>query len=365
MIYKLLTIVGARPQFIKAAAFSSNLQKYNEFEEVIVHTGQHYDENMANLFFQQLHIPKPKYILQSGGMSHNQMIGYMISEMDKLLYFEKPSAVVVYGDTNSTIAGALSAKKRNIPIVHIEAGVRNYDETMPEEVNRYLTDRMSSLNFCASKQCLNNLIKEGFSNKEINSDCFFSGDIMLDIFISQQKMFTKAVIQDLNLTDTFLDDFILCTIHRESNVNSKLLGIINDKLNDINKDKKILMVAHPRTLRLLNKSNFDVSYEIIHPLGYHQMMYLLKKCKFVITDSGGLSREAYFANKKSLFLLSKPVWPEIIKDNCSILSNPLTSDIFKDYLMLKTLNPNFSNSIFGTGNSTDLIIKEIKNFLKK
>ena len=303
--YKVMTIIGARPQFIKAAIVSKHLAKKKYLTEIIVHTGQHFNKNMSNIFFTQLNIPSPKYLLKTGGGKHNKMISAIIYEVDKIIELEKPSLILVYGDTNSTLAGALAAKKANINIAHIEAGVRNLDEKMPEEINRYITDRISNLNFCVTKKNLANLKNEGFGKSIPYSKAILTGDVMYDIFLEKYEKIKK---KKFNYFDDKIisNNFVLCTIHRASNVDiAANLNEIVQALNKIHKKIPIIFLVHPRTLTSLKKNNINLETITEKPLGYEEVIFYLSKCKFVITDSGGLCREAYFAKKKKSFYIRK------------------------------------------------------------
>ncbi len=363
--YKILTIIGARPQFMKVAAVSKKLKKIKKIREIVVHTGQHYNKSMSDIFFSQLNLPTPKYHLKIGGKSHNIMIGQMMVKLDKIIKDESPSLVLVYGDTNSTLAGAMSAKKNDIAIAHVEAGVRNYDELMPEEANRYITDRVSNLNFCATKLNKNNLLNEGYSKYIQSSKIVLSGDVMYDIYLDTIKKFSEIKIK--KLTNNILhDNFILCTIHRASNVdNPKILREIIDSLNIIHKEIKVLFLVHPRTKKVISNHNISTQVVLKNPTGYEETLFALRKCKYVITDSGGLIREAYFSRKKSILILNNPLWPEINEEKCSINTVPKKSNILSSFTKLKKLNSSFKNKIFGKGNASSIIAKEIEKFLTK
>ena len=351
---KILTIVGARPQFVKAAVISKAISKFNYFREIIVHTGQHYDHNMSEIFFKNLNIKKPKYFLNIKKLNHNPMISKMIFRLDKIYEKEKPDGVIVFGDTNSSLGAALSAKKRKIPIFHIESGVRNYDETMPEESNRYLVDRIADLNFCVTDLNYKNLINEGYYSNIINSKIFKSGDVMFDLFKEIKKK------KNINLKNS-----IICTIHRENNVDdiTNLKNILM-ALDEINKVSPVLMISHPRTKKIILKKKLKYNFEIIDSISYNQMINYIYSCKFVITDSGGLVREAYFAKKKSILILNNPLWPEIVLQKCSLNVTPNKKKILKVFEDMQKLNGKFTNSIFGNGKASELIIKKINNFLK-
>ena len=272
---KILTVVGARPQFVKAAIVSKAIRNLDRFKEIIIHTGQHYDDNMSKVFFKKLKIKKPKYYLNIKNLTHNPMISKMIKKIDEIYNIEKPNGVIVYGDTNSTLSAAIAAKKRNIPIFHIEAGVRNYDEFMPEESNRYLVDRISDINFCATELNLKNLIYEGYKNKYVKSKVFKSGDVMYDLFKNFTKSSVKQKKNDKN-------NYIVCTIHRESNTdNENNLKNIIEALNQINKKKKIKFFCHPRTKNKIIKKKLLCNFKIYDPVDYQSMIkYLSEYVKF-------------------------------------------------------------------------------------
>lgn len=358
---KILTVVGARPQFIKAAIISKEIKKKNILNEIIVHTGQHYDNNMSKIFFKQLKIDKPKYSLDVKNLSHNLMISKMINKLDKIYEKEKPDGLIVYGDTNSSLSAAISAKKRGIPIFHIESGVRNYDETMPEESNRYLIDRVSSINFCATELNFKNLIQEGYGANIIKSKVIKSGDVMYDLFLDFQKnQKTKFSFRNKIIKNKY----IICTIHRESNTNNinNLKNIIS-ALNEINKKNPIILIAHPRTKKKILGKKILCNFTIYNPVDYQKMMSYLFGCKFVITDSGGLVREGYFAKKKSLFILDNPVWPEIIEQKYCLNVSPDKSKILKAYKKLSKPAKKYKKNIFGDGKASSFIVSQISKFL--
>ena len=287
---KIVTILGARPQFVKAAVLSRIISKYNEIEEVIVHTGQHFDANMSAVFFEEMEIPKPKYNLNINGLSHGAMTGQMLLKIEEVLMNEQPDTVVVYGDTNSTLAGALAAKKMQLKLVHVEAGLRSFNMQMPEEINRILTDRIADLLLCPTQTAVENLEKEGFEN--FDSKIVQCGDIMKDAVefygnISEEK---STLISDLKLKK---NEFVLATIHRQENTdNEQCLKAIFEGLDAINDFKKVIIPLHPRTKKLLEKYKINTTSTVVEPVGYFDMLQLLKNCNLVVTDSGGLQKEA-------------------------------------------------------------------------
>jgi UDP-GlcNAc3NAcA epimerase len=307
---KIITILGARPQFVKAAVLSRIIALHGEIEEIIVHTGQHYDANMSEVFFTEMEIPKPKYFLNINGLGHGAMTGQMLEKIEELLMVEKPQAVVVFGDTNSTLAGALAAKKLGIKLIHIEAGLRSFNMSMPEEINRILTDRISDLLLCPTETAMKNLQKEGFSlyqTKMINT-----GDIMLDAVryyskVSEEK---SSVFSNLNLEK---GEFVLATIHRQENTDDldNLRGVFQG-LEQINKKQQVILPLHPRTRKILENQNLKYNLTIIDPVGYFDMLELLKNCSMVVTDSGGLQKEAFFNQKPVIIARTETEWIELV-----------------------------------------------------
>ena len=267
---KILSVVGARPQFVKAAVLSRLFPKYG-IEEILVHTGQHFDHGMSEVFFEEMKIPKPQYNLGVNGMTHGAMTGAMLSGIEEILLKEKPNAVLVYGDTNSTLAGALAAKKIHIPVVHVEAGLRSFNMQMPEEVNRILTDRISDILFAPTQAAVDNLAKEGYDN--LDNKVIRSGDVMQDaaIFYAKELSADKGVLATLKS-----DKFILCTLHRAENTDdvSRLKAIV-EALNTIHKTTPVVLPIHPRTKAVLERENIQLDVEILEPVGYFDMIRLL------------------------------------------------------------------------------------------
>ena len=351
---KIVTILGARPQFIKASVLSNLLKSNNNFQEIIVHTGQHYDYEMSSIFFKELNIPQPKYNLNIKSNYHGAMTGKMMDGIEKILLREKPDYTIVYGDTNSTLAGALASKKLHIPVIHIEAGLRSYNKKMPEEINRVLTDHCSDILFTPSKLAGQNLKHEGIQQNLIIN----VGDIMYDVFLSVYKNLKKK-----NKTYD-----ILVTIHRAENTNSKskMLNIIKN-LNKLSKEYNILFPIHPRTknamgqykiLKLLSKK-----IKVIKPLSYKQAIYYLKYAKLLITDSGGMQKEAFFAKTQTLTIRNESEWPETINAKWNRLVDPkekLVYIIAKKYINSKGK----SSKPYGNGNAATLILKNIQSIKK-
>ena len=349
---KILTIIGARPQFIKAGAVSREIQKHKELKEVIVHTGQHYDANMSDIFFEQMHILKPDYYLGIGGKSHGEMTGEMIIKLEEVMLKEKPDAVMVYGDTNSTLAGAITASKLHIPIAHVEAGLRSFNMKMPEEINRILTDRISKWLFCPTDTAVKNLENEGFRNFECK--IIKSGDVMQDAAMFYKKYAKK--LENVNIKN----EFILCTVHRAENTdNLNRLRNIFEALEEIAKEKQVILPLHPRTKKILKQNNIDPHYiTVIEPVGYLEMVWLLDNSKMVITDSGGLQKEAFFFKKPCITLRDETEWVELVENNFNILAGADKNkiiNIFKKH----EFNDNFGIDLYGDGKASEEIVKEL------
>jgi UDP-GlcNAc3NAcA epimerase len=356
---KILTIVGARPQFVKAAALSRALKK-SGIEEILVHTGQHFDENMAEIFFREMDIPQPKYNLGINSLSHGAMTGRMLEEIEKVLLIEKPSAVVVFGDTNSTLAGALAASKLHIPVVHIEAGLRSFNMKMPEEVNRIVTDRLSSFLFCPTEVAIKNLKAEGFENfgiKIVNS-----GDVMYDValYYSRFSGERSTIINDLGLNEK---PFLLTTFHRQENTDDLIrLNSIILALNTLSSNYKIVLPIHPRTRKILENENIKLNFDPIEPVGYFDMIELLKHCKMVITDSGGVQKEAFFFGKHCLVARDETEWTELVDLNYNFMVGAETKKIIETVGKVSKSTAKFDIKPYGDGNAAEkiaLILKEI------
>ena len=357
---KIVTILGARPQFVKAAVLSRVIADKGEIEEVIIHTGQHYDSNMSDIFFNEMDIPKPKYNLDINGLGHGAMTGQMLEKIEEVLIKEKPNAVVIYGDTNSTIAGALAAKKLDIKVIHIEAGLRSFNMQMPEEINRILTDRISDLLLCPTDTAIQNLKKEGFDNLDIK--IVKSGDIMKDAvtFYSNDSAKRSSIIKNLKLENK---EFVLATIHRQENTDdlAKLKSIF-EGLEDISKEMQVVLPLHPRTKGILeaHELNYDITF--IDPVGYFDMLELLKNCKMVVTDSGGLQKEAFFNKKHCIIARDETEWVELVKNGFARIIGSDREKMLDTYKDFKNSNTDFAIDLYG--NEVGLkIYNEIKKIL--
>ncbi len=355
---KIVTVIGARPQFIKAAAVSREINKYNDIEEIIVHTGQHFDSNMSDIFFKELHIPKPDYNLDINGLSHGAMTGQMLEKIEEVLQKEKPDWTLVYGDTNSTIAGALAASKLHIKTAHVEAGLRSFNMKMPEEINRILTDRISNLLFCPTDQAVENLKNEGFENFDF-AKVIKSGDVMQDaaMFYENLAKEPEGIKNKKN--------FILSTIHRAENTDDpKRITEIFKTLNEIAKETPIILPLHPRTKKILKNLNIDTSnIEIIDPVGYLQMVWLLKNASLVMTDSGGLQKEAFFFKKPCITLRDETEWVELVENGFNKIVGANGEKIKEAYKEMKNKKLDFSKDLYGGGEASKKIVKELRGAL--
>lgn len=350
---KILTIIGARPQFIKASVVSKAIQESNKLQEVIVHTGQHYDPNMSDLFFNELNIPKPKYLLDINGGGHGEMTGKMLIEIEKILIKEQPDYVMVYGDTNSTLAGALAASKLHIPLIHIEAGLRSFNMKMPEEINRILTDQVSSILFCPTQVAMDNLMNEGFEAKPIHIENV--GDVMQDSALLFSKKSKKPTSISIN------SDFILATIHRAENTDdpNRLINIV-EALNYIHENiRHVILPLHPRTQKLIANLNIKLLVEVIEPVGYLEMIWLLQNCKLVVTDSGGVQKEAFFFKKPCVTMRDQTEWVELVEIGANILVGADKNKIIAGIEGSINKEVVDANNLYGGGKATQKIMSAI------
>lgn len=354
-----LTVLGARPQFIKAAAVSRQLIKFG-IPEVIVHTGQHFDDNMSDVFFREMDIPSPSYNLNVHSLNHGAMTGRMLEQVEEIIFKEKPAAVMVYGDTNSTLAGALAAVKQHVRVIHVEAGLRSFNMAMPEEVNRILTDRISSLLFCPTEAAVANLKAEGFEN--FSAQVLKCGDVMQDaayFYLNKAKSLSK-IIERFGL----YSDFVLATIHRQENTDDPtLLKQIIDGLNRINKVVKVVVPLHPRTRKILELSLIRPEFTIIEPVGYFDMLMLISNCKLVMTDSGGLQKEAFFFGKHCITLREQTEWVELVENGFNRLAGANSDAIFSAFREMSCKQSNFSIDLYGNGKASENIAQHLKGWL--
>jgi len=348
---KIVTILGARPQFIKAGTVSREIAKYDEIEEIIVHTGQHYDANMSDIFFDEMQILKPHHYLDVNGLGHGAMTGQMLEKIEKILIEEKPDWVLVYGDTNSTLAGALAASKLHIKVAHIEAGLRSFNMKMPEEVNRILTDRISNILFCPTDSAMQNLSNEGYDNLAIK--VVKSGDVMQDGAMFYKNLAVKPKID-------IKDKYILCTIHRAENTDDvQRLKNIFEALAVLSEDIQIILPLHPRTKNILKSLEIDTScLTIIDPIGYLEMVWLIDHCELVMTDSGGLQKEAFFFEKPCITLRDETEWVELIDHRFNVLAGADKEKIIDVYKSFE-FSDGFDVDLYGGGEASHCIVQEL------
>jgi UDP-GlcNAc3NAcA epimerase len=356
---KVATIVGARPQFIKAAVVSRALLN-SKLSEVIIHTGQHYSSNMSRIFFDEMNIPEPKYNLNVKEDLQGAMTAKMIIGMEKVFLEEKPSLAIVYGDTNSTLAASLAASKLQIPVCHIEAGLRSFNMKMPEEINRIITDRVSSLLCCPTIQALRNLQQEGYHLNAFYS-IHHTGDVMYDAANYYYGKSDNKILSRYNLQE---DNFILSTIHRAENTNdtTKLEKLV-ESLNLINTKKKVVLPLHPRTAALIDSLNVKPLFTIIEPVGYFEMLTLLHNCRLVITDSGGLQKESYFFNKPCVIIREETEWVELTDNGYATLAGTDKERI--NNAVEKYHNFSFvkKEALYGNGNAGQEIVSILENYM--
>lgn len=339
---KIVTIVGARPQFVKEAVVGEELRKAG-FEHVLVHTGQHYDYNMSEVFFNCLDIKEPDYNLGVGSGTHAVQTGLTLIRLEEVILKEKPDIVLVYGDTNATVAGALVAAKLKIPVAHVEAGMRQEPRDMPEEINRVLTDRISTFLFCPSQTAVKNLKKEG-----MEKGVWFTGDVMYDLYLKMEKHFDYSLAEQLDLEE---NGYVVVTIHRDFNTDNRdRLEEILKQLRIIVKYKRVIFPIHPRTRRRIKEfglENHLENLDIIDPLDYLSMIGLVKHSWKLITDSGGLQKESYFAGKQAVVVMPDTGWIELVDAGINCLTSP---EMILDSLLL-IHETNYEKGLYGSGNA--------------
>lgn len=377
---KLLTIIGARPQIIKAAAISRAVNESfsGKIEEKILDTGQHYDANMSRVFFEELNIPRPDFNLGVGSASHGEQTAKMIVGIEKIL-LEKPfDGIILYGDTNSTLAGAVAASKVRLPVFHIEAGLRLYDMSVPEEINRIVCDHLSSILFAPTKTGYDNLMKEGFQESVVfrggkRRIVYNSGDVMYDNSLYFASLADKKcdILSSLGLKD---QEYILATLHRDNNTDdSKRLNAIFEALLDIsaNNKMKVILPLHPRTKKMLginlqaatlDRLNRSEGLLLLPPVTFFEMIELEKHAKIVMTDSGGVQKEAFFYSKPCVIFLHTTPWPEIIDNNAGILADADRNKIIEAYNALVHRKVVFPK-LFGDGCAAHFVLNRIVEYL--
>lgn len=349
---KILTVIGARPQFIKASVVSKALSEISGVHEILLHTGQHFDSNMSDIFFSQLNIPAPSIHLGINNCSHAEMTGKMLIEIEKAILIHKPDRVLVYGDTNSTLAGALASSKLLVPVAHVEAGLRSFNRSMPEEINRIITDNLSDILFCPTEASVNNLLKEGF-NDDFHK-VYEVGDVMQDsaLIFSKYSTFPKSI-------SSIRENFILGTLHRAENTNNfqRLFEIVKAFNSIQNELAPVVVPLHPRTKTMILQAGLDCEFTIIDPVGYFDMMGLLKHCSLVMTDSGGLQKEAFFFGKHCITLREETEWVELVNLGVNTLVGACKDKIIKAAFEFNARPIKDDNKIYGGGNAAVIISK--------
>ena len=374
----ILTVVGARPQFVKAAVVSRAMKQFSDIKEIIVHTGQHFDANMSDIFFEEMDIPTPDYNLGINGLNHGAMTGQMLEAIETIILKEKPDWVLVYGDTNSTLAGALAAAKLHVKVAHVEAGLRSFNMAMPEELNRILTDRISTILFAPTHQAVENLKNEGFEN--FPAHIIRTGDVMLDAALFyQQKEKKKSVgskfllLSEEKVADGGLPssdgrgEGILTTLHRAENTDhSEKLHSIFSALEKLAEKYSMILPLHPRTKKKLEEMQYNFStspIRFIEPVGYLEMLTLLNDCSLVMTDSGGLQKEAYFFKKPCVTLREETEWTELVNAGCNLLAGSDAVKIINAVEKMRSLpESNFNQNLYGDGNAGTEIVKTLLHY---
>jgi len=399
---KVVTVVGARPQFVKAAAVRRAIEAYSQrgslarrrgskktFQEVLIHTGQHYDYGMDGVFFEELQLPKPDYHLGVGSGSHAQQTALMLERIETIVQKEEPDGVMVYGDTNSTLAGALVAAKLNIPVAHVEAGLRSYNRVMPEETNRVLTDHLSTLLFCPTRQSVENLAKEGIRNgkKKVVKRV---GDVMYDsiLYYSAMADKTSTLLQDLGLSTpnaerrtpddsmsgsfspraSRLTNYYLATLHRAENTDDPVkLKSVLAALHEIGKDAPVILPLHPRTKKMMKTYGLRFSGERIReidPVSYLDMLSLEKNAGAILTDSGGVQKEAYWFNVPCFTLREETEWGETVESGWNVLVGTETRRIVEEVKRRRRRKPlRKGTRLFGDGKASETIVRSLARWI--
>ncbi|MDJ0737019.1 MAG: UDP-N-acetylglucosamine 2-epimerase (non-hydrolyzing) [Nostocaceae cyanobacterium] len=362
---KIITIVGARPQFIKAAAVSQKIRAIADIREVLLHTGQHYDGNMSDVFFQELDIQPPDYHLGIGSQTHGAQTGKMLAAIEQVLLQENPDWVLVYGDTNSTLAGAIAATKLHIKVAHVEAGLRSFNRRMPEEINRVLTDHAADLLFAPTKAAVNNLQVEGISEKKVH----LVGDVMYDaaLYYGDKATQKSSILEHLQLTP---ENYILATIHRAENTDdSSRLQAIFAGLVAVADKIPVVLPLHPRTCSALLRAGLledaSKSLQIIEPLGYLDMVMLEKNARLIATDSGGVQKEAFFYRVPCMTLREETEWVELVQCGWNQLLSPFDAEIITNRIidtLTKVTAMETPNGLYGRGMAGEEIVQLLMNY---
>ena len=351
---KIVSIVGARPQFVKAAAVSRQWAQYADIQEVLVHTGQHFDDNMSELFFREMSIPQPKYNLGVNNLENADMTALMVERLEPVLKAENPDFVVVFGDTNSTLAGAKAAKKAGLKLAHVEAGLRSFNMEMPEEHNRKETDRLSDVLFCPTQTAVDNLLKENIHSEK--HQIVLCGDVMYDAALFYAASARKPQLD-------LAGDFLLASVHRAENTNhAEALLSIFAALETLAQERQLVLPLHPRTRAKLAELNYDFDHSsitFIAPVGYFEMLYLLRHCQLVLTDSGGLQKEAYFFGKQCVTLRNETEWVELVQQGVNVLAGTAKEKIIHCVQQSLSQQMIFPSSLYGDGHAAEKITQTL------
>lgn len=358
---KIATIVGARPQFIKAATVSRCIEGQVGIKEVLIHTGQHYHANMSDVFFTELDIRQPDHHLGIGGGTHGENTGRMIEAIEKILLNENPDWVLVYGDTDSTLAGALAAVKLHIPLAHVEAGLRSFNRRMPEEINRMLTDHVAALLFAPTEIAVANLAAEGITGDKVQ----LVGDVMYDATLYYESRAHRPSTVGFNEGTPF----VLCTIHRAENTDDTVrLRSIVHILNQIGNRLPVVLPLHPRTvaaLRQIPDAMLNPSVHVIDPVGFLEMTWLLAHCELVLTDSGGVQKEAYFHRRPCLTLRDETEWVELVNAGFNSLLSPVAIDALDMFEQMRKVEIPAGTGLYGDGHSAMRVIGTLQDFTQR
>jgi UDP-GlcNAc3NAcA epimerase len=357
---KILTVIGARPQFIKASILSRCLAIYPEIEEYVLHTGQHYDDNMSSVFFSELGLREADLNLNIQSGSNASMVARMIPAIEDVIKKERPDLVLVYGDTNSTLAAALAAKLCGIKLAHVEAGMRHGDMSIPEELNRVVTDQISDHLFCSTEGAMENLRKEGFDDKAAAS--YHCGDLMMDAAVQYSELASK---RPSLLTEEIRQNFILCTFHRSENVDDKQkLENIFSAIDTIALNIPVVLPLHPRTRKRMDHFGINTMAKLMDPLGYLDMLNLIRDSKLIITDSGGLQKEAYRFKKHTVLLREFTEWTELDENGYLIICDTDQRKILNASKILLERKSSFAENFYGNGDAGLKIAKVLNGLLQ-
>ncbi|GGS36158.1 non-hydrolyzing UDP-N-acetylglucosamine 2-epimerase [Deinococcus knuensis] len=357
---KIITVIGARPQFIKASAFSKSA-KASGVSEILVHTGQHYDKNMSDIFFDELGIPAPQYHLGIGSGSHGAQTGEMLAKIEEVILKERPDWLLVYGDTNSTLAGALAASKLHIKVAHVEAGLRSFNKRMPEEINRILTDHVSTALFVPTASAVRHLQAEGIQGNAVH----LVGDVMFDVsrIMADRARTVSTILETLGVQE---GGFVLSTIHRAENtdVPSRLSAVVGG-LREVAQEIPVVLPLHPRTRKIAGELGLDFgSIQVIEPIGYLDMVRLEQSAALIATDSGGVQKEAYFYGVPCVTLRDETEWTELIESGWNTLTPPVSAEVVKNSIMHQMNTVGKPELLYGDGHAANKILKLMEEWIQ-